>query len=111
MSDSEGAFIQPDSEAQDFGRTRKSKKGQNDSRDLGFKETPQTVGEVHPEYGVRVKKTLNAKTGRTIQRKGEAIGGIEPLAVPLSVDNRGEATDRDELEERTFRSRYSQLTR
>jgi len=28
MSDSDGAFIQPDAEAQDLGRTRKSKKGQ-----------------------------------------------------------------------------------
>jgi len=58
-----------------------------------------------------MKKNLNAKTGRSYQRKGEAIGGIEPMAVPLSVDNRGHGTDREALEERTFRSRYSQLTR
>ena len=58
-----------------------------------------------------MKKTLNAKTGRSFQRKGEAIGGIEPMAIPLSVDNRGMGSDRDALEERTFRSRYSQLTR
>ena len=94
MSDSDGAFIQPDSEAQDFGRKGKSKKGQNVTGDLGYRETPCTVGEVQPGYGVRMKKNLNAKTGRSHQRKGE---GIEPMAIPLMGDNRGAGTDREAL--------------
>ena len=64
------------------------------------------MGEVHPNYGVRMKKNLNARSARKFQRAAN-LGAEAPVPVPLTTEDRAGGVDGGFLEERTFRTNYS----
>ena len=63
------------------------------------------MGEVHPNYGVRMKRNLNGRSARKF-RRADNLGADAPAPVPLTTEDRAGAVD-GFLEERTFRTNYS----
>ena len=71
MSNTDTVFnVKPDSESVKMGaslrQSQQKKAIMGKQAEQMFEETPLTVGDVHPRFGVRMKKNLNAKSSRFI---------------------------------------------